>query len=271
MENNNQLEQINHTETVELKGLISNLNKLEELTDKRAWVDKAKELEEEKKLIKNELADKYTEIALENEINDFEINKIEQIKEELAKDDEYYKALIDSAHREIREFEMHYEQKLEPTTAEDINKIMYLTNKLQNKINTLFNQNKSHHHILEDFEKLLKRSNYDQLYGQALIDLQDYAINTINTSIADETVRQGLLSTVRERFKSLTQELLPKDYTTLLMIKDELNKRNELNSKGIFETLLNVKKTNGLGYAKNSIGGGRERFHNHKLGVSAKK
>lgn len=270
MNNNNQLEQINQTETVELKGLISNLNKLEELTNKNALSDKISEIKEGKKALTSKLEDKYTEIALENEINDFEINKIEQIKEELAKDDEYYRLLIDSAHNSIREFEMHYEQKLEPKTAEDINKVMYLTNKLQNKINTLFNQNKTHFHILKDFEELLKRSSYDQLYGQALIDLQDYTINCIHNSIADETARNGLLVSINERYKVLIQELLPKDYTTLLMIKDEVSKHTELNSKRSFENLIKINRDNSGGFKSKVLGEGHKRFKNHKLGIAAK-
>jgi len=163
----------------------------------------------------------YTDEVLSEMLEDYHQQKLSEITTELGAYDEYSQSLVAKANMYINKLESSMQKSADPTTEYELQQHNYLVNKLKNTLFTVFTgANPS----MNELNSILKQTEYDKRYAQALIQLQSMLTSNIdsNNQISNG-LKQNLRISLADKMQEVHMRVLPVDYQTVQEIKNNIN------------------------------------------------
>lgn len=163
----------------------------------------------------------YTDEVLSEMLEDYHQQKLSEITTELGAYDEYSQSLVAKANMYINKLESSMQKSADPTAEYELQQHNYLVNKLKNTLFTVFTgANPS----MNELNSILKQTEYDKRYAQALIQLQSMLTSNIdsNNQISNG-LKQNLRINLADKMQEVHMRVLPVDYQTVQEIKNNIN------------------------------------------------
>lgn len=224
----------------DIKGLERDILQIKERANNMIAYDRQKEYKEGIENIKEKYGSTYTNDALNELINEYKQNKLDETIQELKVFDKKSQELLEQAHQRIERVESEVSTEIDPQTQYELEKHNYILNKLQNELSDTFTGSNPQ---TNELDEVIQQAKYNKLYANALLQTRNLLIRNVdNNKHLDDSAKSVFKNHVIRKLTEIKNDLLPKEYNELQELKEilgnsEVGARNELH---MFQFMLEM-------------------------------
>ncbi|PTF24735.1 hypothetical protein BUY31_06865, partial [Staphylococcus cohnii] len=170
--------------------------------------------------IKEKYGSTYNNDALNELINEYKQNKLEETIQELKAFDKKSQELLEQAKQRVERVESEVSTEIDPQTQYELEKHNYILNKLQNELSDTFTGRNPQPNELDE---VIQQAKYNKLYANALLQTRNLLIRNVdNNTHLDDSAKGVLTNHVIRKLTEIKNNLLPKEYNELQELKEIL-------------------------------------------------
>ncbi|MSU31021.1 hypothetical protein FYJ81_12835 [Staphylococcus sp. McC-251-APC-3A2] len=224
----------------DIKGLERDILQIKERANNMIAYDRQKEYKEGIENIKKKYGSTYTNDALNELINEYKQNKLDETIQELKAFDKKSQELLEQAHQRIERVESEVSTEIDPQTQYELEKHNYILNKLQNELSDTFTGSNPQ---TNELDEVIQQAKYNKLYANALLQTRNLLIRNVdNNTYLDDSAKGVFKNHVIRKLTEIKNDLLPKEYNELQELKEilgnsEVGARNKLH---MFQFMLEM-------------------------------
>ena len=215
----------------DIKGLERDILQIKERANNMIAYDRQKEYKEGIENIKEKYGSTYTNDALNELINEYKQNKLDETIQELKAFDKKSQELLEQARQRVERVESEVSTEIDPQTQYELEKHNYILNKLQNELSDTFTGRNPQTYELDE---VIQQAKYNKLYANALLQTRNLLIRNLdNNTHLDDSAKGVFKNHVIRKLTEIKNDLLPKEYNELQELKEilgnsEVGARNKL-------------------------------------------
>ncbi|MGI2272605.1 hypothetical protein [Staphylococcus cohnii] len=215
----------------DIKGLERDIMQIKERANNMIAYDRQKEYKAGIDNIKSKYGSTYTQDALNELINEYKQNKLDETTQELKAFDKKSKELLEQVHERVKRIESEVSTEIDPQTQYELEKHNYILNKLQNELSNTFTGRSPQTYELDE---VVNQAKYNKLYANALLQTRNLLMQNIDNNVyMDDTAKGVFKNHVSQKLTDIKNDLLPKEYNELQDLKEvlgssEIAARNKL-------------------------------------------
>lgn len=215
--NNNESKDIirNYSGTL-LSDLKSYLMTLDERTSAQPWNEEIQKIFDGEQEIKDKYKNKYTAEALENAINEFKLEAVNEAIKRLKSSDKSIKQLAEHTLHNTKKREVEILKKLEPQTELGLQRHNNLISSIQNEIDVILASRPITNTSLDE---LFERADFDEDFAKALLHVRGSVLKHINDNNRNVVGAATLVNNYTAKFEDLEKKILPVDHKVLIHMR----------------------------------------------------
>lgn len=204
----------------DIRGLERDILQIKERANNMIAYDRQKEYKAGIENIKAKYGSTYTQDALNELINEYKQNKLDETIQELKAFDKKSQELLEQAKQRVERVESEVSTEIDPQTQYELEKHNYILNKLQNELSDTFTGRNPQ---TNELDEVIQQAKYNKLYANALLQTRNLLIRNVdNNTHLDDSAKGVFKNYVIRKLTEIKNDLLPKEYNELQELKEML-------------------------------------------------